>query len=84
MKSFVLQANEDDSFYNKTSQKCLIALISGTMKGPHIKIISARVTDSFPFTHLSLDRMAAISQMIFSDGVSWVKTLVFWLKVHLS
>ena len=31
-------------------------------------------------THLPLDKMAAISQTIFSDAFSWMKSFVFWLK----
>ena len=35
-------------------------------------------------THLPLDKMAAISQTIFSDAFSWMKSFVFWLKFHWS
>ena len=31
-------------------------------------------------THLSLDKMAAISQTIFSDAFLWKKSFVFWSK----
>ena len=31
-------------------------------------------------THLTLDKMAAISQKIFSVAFSWMKSSVFWLK----
>ena len=31
-------------------------------------------------SHLSLNNMAAISQKIFSDAFSWMKSFVFWLK----
>ena len=31
-----------------------------------------------------LDKMAAISQTIFSDAYSWMKHFVFWLKFHRS
>ena len=31
-------------------------------------------------THLPLDNMDAISQTIFSDAFSWMKSFVFWLK----
>ena len=31
-------------------------------------------------THLPLDKMAAISQMIFSDAFSWMENFVFWKK----
>ena len=34
--------------------------------------------------HLPLDKMAAISQMIFSDALLWMKIFVFWLKFHWS
>ena len=33
-------------------------------------------------THLSLDKMVAISQRIFSDALLWMKYFVFWLKFH--
>ena len=35
-------------------------------------------------THFPLDKMAAISQTIFSDAFSWMKNFVFWLKFHWS
>ena len=35
-------------------------------------------------THPPLDKMAAISQTIFSDAFSWIKSFVFWLKFHWS
>ena len=35
-------------------------------------------------THLPLDKMSAVSQTIFSDAFSWMKSLVFWLKFHWS
>ena len=35
-------------------------------------------------THLSLDKIATISQMIFPDAFSWMKSFVFWLKFPLS
>ena len=30
--------------------------------------------------HLPLDKMATISEMIFSEAFSWMKSFVFWLK----
>ena len=39
------------------------------------------VMDSI-LTHLSLDKMAAISQTIFPAAFSWMKSFVFWLKFH--
>ena len=33
-------------------------------------------------THLSLDKMSAVSQTIFSDAFSWMKIFVFWLRFH--
>ena len=35
-------------------------------------------------THLPLDKRATISQTIFSDEFSWMKSFVFWLKFHWS
>ena len=35
-------------------------------------------------THLPLDKMAVISQTIFSGAFSWMKNLVFWPKFHWS
>ena len=35
-------------------------------------------------THLSLDKMAAILQTIFSNAFSWMTSFVFWLKVYRS
>ena len=35
-------------------------------------------------THIPLNKMAAISQTIFSDALSWMKSFVFWLKCHWS
>ena len=35
-------------------------------------------------THLPLDKMTAISQMIFSVAFLWMKSCVFWLKFHWS
>ena len=37
-----------------------------------------------PLTHPPLDKMAAISQRIFSDAFSWMKSFAFWLKFHWS
>ena len=35
-------------------------------------------------THLPMDKMAAVSQAIFSDAFSWMKCFVFWLNFHWS
>ena len=32
----------------------------------------------------SIDKMVALSQMIFSDAISWMKSFVFWSKFHWS
>ena len=39
---------------------------------------------NYYLSHLPLDKMTAISQMIYSDASSWMKSLVFWLKFHWS
>ena len=49
-----------------------------TLKKLYIK----ELTDTL--THLSLDQMAAISQTIFSDAFSWMKSFVFRFKFHWS
>ena len=49
--------------------------------------MSAMSSDAMPkviLAHLSLNKMAAISQTIFSDAFSWMKHFVFWLKFHWS
>ena len=33
-------------------------------------------------THLSLDKIVAISQMTFSNAFSWIKNFKFWLKFY--
>ena len=33
--------------------------------------------------HLPLDKMAAISQTMFSDAFSWMKSFVVWLQFYL-
>ena len=42
------------------------------------------VFDDKPLPHLSLDKMATISQVIFSDASLWMKSFVFWLKFEWS
>ena len=52
--------------------------------------ISSWICDAFEeninilLTHLPLDKMAAISQTIFSDAFSWKQSFVFWFIFHLS
>ena len=40
-----------------------------------------RHTTRIQLTHLLQDKMAAISQTIFSDAFSWMKRFVFWLQI---
>ena len=47
-------------------------------------LVPTRLRDTAHLTHLPLDKMAAISQTIFSDVFSWMKSLIFWLKFHWS
>ena len=53
-----------------------LKLIHVSKRGPWHQVTST------PLTNLPLDKMAAISQMIFSDTFSWMKSFVFWLKCH--
>ena len=39
---------------------------------------------AFSSTHLPLDKMDTISQIIFADAFSWMRNFVCWLKFHLS
>ena len=39
---------------------------------------------SLILTHLSLDKMAAILQTMFSDAFLWMKSFVFWLEYYCS
>ena len=41
------------------------------------------VTDICKLTHLPCDKMAAISQTIFSDAISWMKCFVVLIKISL-
>ena len=41
-------------------------------------------SDYWNHVALSLDKMAAVSQTIFSGAFSWMKSLVFWFKFHWS
>ena len=45
-----------------------------------INISNTMTTCNMILTHLPLDKMAAISQMIFSDTFSWMKMYKFWLR----
>ena len=47
-------------------------------------VIRCHVVMDHVLTHLSSDKMAAISQTIFSDSFSWMKSFVLWLKFHWS
>ena len=43
---------------------------------------AATIIYKSPLTYLPLDKMAAISQTIFSNAFSWMKNFVFWLQFH--
>ena len=45
-------------------------------------VINLLLTEFQLLTHLPLDKMAAISQTVFSDAFLWMKSLVFRLKFH--
>ena len=56
-----------------------ISLWNGTMWGISAEL---RWDNTKLLTHLPLEKIAAISQTIFSDAFSWMKNFVFWLKFH--
>ena len=45
---------------------------------------SRHIGDHTELTHLPRDKVAAISQTIFSNAFSWMKNFVFWIKFHWS
>ena len=47
------------------------------------KIIATTQTIDL-ITHLPLDKMVAISQMTFSNEISWMKSLIFWFEFRWS
>ena len=49
-----------------------------------MKQISTGNREGFYLSHLPLDKMAAISQTIFSDAFPWMKNFIFRLKFHWS
>ena len=49
-----------------------------------IAYVSGLLKPTTPLTHLPLDKMAAISQTIFSDAFSLIKSFEFWLIFHRS
>ena len=49
-----------------------------------LAIISWHCHGTCSLTHLPLDKMAAIFLTMFSNAYPWMKTFVFWLKLHWS
>ena len=50
----------------------------------HIRISHRPMLGKPTLTHLPLDKMAAISQTVFSYAFSWIERLVFWFKFQWS
>ena len=50
---------------------------AGVIMAQFVSHMNSESIDSFP-----LDKMADISQTMFSDAFSWIKSSVFWLKIH--
>ena len=51
---------------------------------PHRRIYNRGFVLTSTLTHLPLDKMAVISQTLFPDAFSWMKSFVFWLKFQWS
>ena len=55
---------------------------------PFFTIIKRNIDMSHPsmkmLTHRPLNKMASISETIFSNAFSWMKNFVFWFKFHWS
>ena len=52
------------------------------MTSPRRSKITNKTTATLPLTHLSLDKMVAISQTTFSNAFSWMKSFVFRFEFH--
>ena len=68
------------SFYYQPS----IGLVL-TVQGRHLEPFqqeNASPVQEFQLTHFLLDKMAAISQMTFSNAFLWMKSSVFWIQFH--
>ena len=52
--------------------------------GRQVAILGVHKVTVDNLAHLLLDKMAAISQMIFSDAFLWIKSFAFWWKFHWS
>ena len=49
---------------------------------PSVDAAAETITSLTILTHLSLYKMGTVSQTMFSDSFSWLKSFVFWLKFH--
>ena len=58
---------------------CIKASMSYRVQNQHIHLL---YTAYYPLTHLSLDKMVAISQATFSNTFLWTKSSVFRFKFH--
>ena len=66
--------------------ECMKFEQSCTMNQRHMRCSDCDQTNPMcePLTHLPLDKMAAISQMTFSNAFSWMKMYWYQLKFHWS
>ena len=65
---------------HRTHYDVIVMIVAtNSWKRPQLYMAELPPTSS---THLPLDKMAAISQTIFSGAFSWMKSFVFWCKFH--
>ena len=92
----VYSTDYSDADQRKHQVSAPLAFVWGIHHWPHKWPVTRKM---FPFDDVTMrcnplnpgrfnaspqDKMAAISQMIFSDAFSWWRSFVFWLKFHWS
>ena len=71
-------------FFNKLESNCSLITYWLSMPSWDIVVNSIKLLYCLEIDSSPLDKMAAISQMIFSDEFLWKKISVFWLLFHWS
>ena len=70
--------------FSNSSNTMTVDSYRWSQKCSHLPCNFCGLGASCVLTHLPLDNMAAISQMICSDAFPWMESYVFWLKFHWS
>ena len=78
----VSQSGRDRTHRRRRPPSCMIVTAMIVTVSPQWIFRYKQSTDGL--TDIPWDKMAAISQKVFSDAFSWMKNFVFWLKFHWS